>query len=34
MKHLRYAFSAIYWTLRHRSISLGLWVAAYENHTP
>jgi len=34
MKSLRYIASAIYWTLHHRSLSRGLWVAAYETYKP
>jgi hypothetical protein len=27
---LRYVVSLIYWTVRHRSLSRGRWVADYE----
>jgi hypothetical protein len=30
MKRMRYVLSLIYWTLRHRSLSRGRWVAEYE----
>ena len=29
MKRLRYLASLIYWTLHHRSLSRGRWVADY-----
>ena len=29
-KRLHYALSVVYWTLRHRSLARGRWVAAYE----
>jgi hypothetical protein len=28
---IKYAASLIYWTVRHRSLSRGRWVAAYEH---
>lgn len=31
---LRYLAAVIYWSIRHRSVSRGRWVAAYETHTP
>jgi hypothetical protein len=30
MKRMRYVLSLIFWTLRHRSLSRGRWVAEYE----
>lgn len=30
MKRMRYLASLIYWSVRHRSISRGRWVAEYE----
>lgn len=30
MKRFRYVMAVIYWSIRHRSLSSGRWIAAYE----
>lgn len=30
MKRIKYVMSVLYWSVRHRSLALGCWVAAYE----
>jgi hypothetical protein len=32
MKRVRYLLSLLYWSVRHRSLSRGRWVASYESH--
>jgi hypothetical protein len=32
MKTLRFYLLAIFWSIRHGSLSRGAWIAAYETH--
>jgi hypothetical protein len=30
LKRIRFVLAVLYWSIRHRSLSLGRWIAAYE----
>ena len=32
MKRIRFVIRVIYWTVRHRSLSSGVWIANYEGY--